>query len=104
MNKQLKAYCGDGLLRSILGEIYQYDMFVDGSGGYRLDSNNHLALCWADMKGYGRPHRFGRIKSKKYGTEYEARVYELFLEYGYDSAKTYVSQTIILPFEEPAIN
>jgi len=99
MNKQLKAYCGDGLLRTILGELYEYDMFYDKNG--KLESNAHLALCWADLKGWSRPHRFSKAMSHRLGTNYEAMVYDVFIKVGYVGARTLVKHTIELPFEEP---
>jgi len=90
LNKQLKAYCGDGLLRSILGELYRYNMFNLDSFK-RLESNKHLALCWADLSGWSRPHLFGKARSHTLGTNYESMIYETFTEVGYDAARTWLS-------------
>ena len=88
MNLLDKAYCGDGLLQCIIGELYLKIGFKRGQLG-AINSNLLLSSVWGSVK---------NIKVnpnlKKYADLYEAEVYKIFINDGYNAAKEYVKETL----------
>ena len=88
MNLLNKAYCGDGILQCIIGELYLKIGYKRGQLN-SINSNHLLSSVWADVN---------NIKVnpnlKKYADLYEAEVYGIFVERGYGPAKLYVKETL----------
>lgn len=82
-----KAFCGDGLLRCILGELYFPLEFTRNQIG-QMESNHNYAAIWRKFETKdpdGNAHNDA--------TRYEAKVYDVFKKNGYKGAVRYVKET-----------
>jgi hypothetical protein len=96
MNKQDKALAGDGLATLIIAEVKIPSQHV----GYNIrsiySSNEVFAKCYCLLKGI----KYDTKLKIEYGTEYEAMLYDIFKNEGYQEAKDFFIRTVILTVDE----
>ncbi len=95
MTENYKAYCGDAIARLIIGEFRGEDRKITG-----VLSNKAMALAWSDFKGTEfKPRTVHPSIDRGYyhrtGTEFEAYLYDLFNDFGYEAAKSFVVKYLI---------
>ena len=88
MNLLNKAYCGDGILQCIIGELYLKIGYKRGQLNI-INSNWLFSSVWQDINSIK-----SKTNDKKYADLYEAEVYKIFINDGYDVAKEYVKETL----------
>ena len=88
MNLKQKAYCGDGILRLVVGEECKHI-------GVKInfESNACLRRCWQLLS----DEQPLNPSDWSYGTLMEAKIYDVFLNNGYSECKKFVIKNIINP-------
>ena len=88
MNEQNKAFCGDAIAQLAVGELLKDCTSIGG-----LLSNKAMTFAyfdWCNMR-IGK----GTIKWKTYGTKFEAVLYDVYKEEGYEAAKKIVKEFLL---------
>mgnify|MGYP006921587540 CR=1 FL=1 len=95
MLEKHKAYCGDAIAQLAIGEIR--------GGGDKIGgilSNKAMTYAWCNMHNMRPQRKFdssGELKKyyHKYGTKFEAMLYDTFIKEGYPAAKKIIMEFLV---------
>jgi len=102
MSTQVKAHIGDALAalfsRILINEVIslttKYHSYRHYTHAGRIVSNEHFTKTCVRFKLFNiAANEAVFYNHKKYGTLYEAHLYELYIEHGFDSAFTFFKNT-----------
>lgn len=98
MKEKHKAYCGDAIALLIIREL----KVVNRQSYGRVLSNKCMTFAYAEMEGFDveenikdQPPDKLKLYYKEMGTKFEAKLYDIFIEEGYQAAKKLVIDYLI---------